>query len=427
MEITNFVAQHYHNMPYNCHFFACFFLLLFTSCHNKHFPGREEEPKGDSETLPKQCFYLSANIPEEVIAGNGEGAISIGIYRPKECTGADATCSLLVSEGYGVVTNVTEAVFGKEDISADAHIIYNADAINAGESVKIRVSIESVAECGPAYADIALLRPEDEPQRIKGMYRMDGKCFEVTAEIKSAGNTSHYSLSGDGFNLEFDVNGNDIFVSSSEDVEDIASAREKLLLAEGFAHNIYYMSSTITESEKRYNLALCRRGNPTIEYFLAGECEWEDTGNYEFEDGWFLPIIAVNAQLLDPAEHRWPVWMQRNKYKDGLLRVIDPYRGECPLSLVNSAEAGSVMIINATDATAVVVPEQNSAFSCPDIFDFTVRTGTSADSPGFVEADGTIVLPVPLRNFDGNGKEIPYGVSAGKLRRAAFVSQASEP
>lgn len=414
-------------MPYYCYFFACISLLLFTSCNNKHIPGREDEPGGDSQTISEQCFYLSSTIPQEVIASEENGKITIGILRPGECVGAETVCTPLVSGTPGVVTSVGNAVFGKEDISAEAYIIYNALSVDAGKSVKLRVTVQPAADCGPAYADITLLRPTAEAQRIKGMYRMDGKCFEVTAEIKSAGNTCHYSLNGDGFNLEFDVNGNDIFVSSSEDVEDIASAREKLLLAEGFAHNIYYMSSTITESEKRYNLALCRQGSPTIEYFIAGECEWEDTGVYEFEDGWFLPIIAVNAQLLDPAEHRWPVWMQRNKYKDGLLRVIDPYRGECPLSLVNSADAGSVMIIDATDAAAVVVPEQISAFECPDIFDFTVRTGTSADKPGYMEADGTIVLPLPLRNFDSNGKEVPYGVSSGKIRRSAFVSRASEP
>jgi len=109
-------------------------------------------------------------------------------------------------------------------------------------------------------------------------------------------------------------------------------------------------------------------GKATIDYLLLADTgEWADIGEVTFTDAWVLPVVTFKAIKYNPAAHPWRVWMQRNTSAPGIYRIIDLYRGQCPLADANAATAGDIIILDATDAKAVKLGPSPTAFFNPDI------------------------------------------------------------
>lgn len=129
-------------------------------------------------------------------------------------------------------------------------------------------------------------------------------------------------------------------------------------------------------------------GCACIDYIVIDDGEWEDCPGAVFTDAWVLPVVTFKAVKYVPAcDYPWKVWLQRSRTRRGMYRIIDLYRGSCPLSAANTATAGDVLTIDARDPEAVVFGPSESAFANPDLPTFVVG-GAGRMSDGVITIYG---------------------------------------
>ncbi len=72
--------------------------------------------------------------------------------------------------------------------------------------------------------------------------------------------------------------------------------------------------------------------------------DWTSLGNAEFQDPWVVPAFGV-----DPAEYTWEVELQQNKKDENVYRLVDPYKGNCPVAEINESSKAGYIIFNVSD------------------------------------------------------------------------------
>lgn len=259
------------------------------------------------------------------------------------------------------------------------------EAGSATMPLKIDYSNDALA---PNAADIITVRADEVSHRVT-IRRSAGEKSTATytrsfihTPVSVTIDDGTYIVEGPGISRRISLVDGTPYVHGGDGITDISDARNLVAQSNTLVPYVYSTPSTYDKAEGRFNLAVADSDlAPTIEYLsLDSDSEWADCGTSTFIDRWALPIISINAALLDPDKHPWRVWAQQSKAHPGIYRIIDPYRGDSPLALYNDAPAGTIMTIDATNPEKVSIHPANTLFTNPGLAPVTVggtgRTGS---------------------------------------------------
>lgn len=88
---------------------------------------------------------------------------------------------------------------------------------------------------------------------------------------------------------------------------------------------------------------------------------WTSLGNATLQDGWVLPAFGIDQM----AEENWyEVELQQNDADKSLYRLVDPYRGNCPVVSYNTSTAKhGYIVFDISDPEHVVFMESEAGFA----------------------------------------------------------------
>lgn len=404
-------------------------MLLMCGCadHPAVRPDPEPEPPAPVHTV------AFATPGADRLLGDADAAavtVGIDIVRTPAATAPAAVYALAVDATPGFVASCPSEV-AMEAAQGHARIALTVDAgaVGPGESRRVVLAFASgtpVTEGAPASAVYTFSRPAAPTQTVAATYRLRGRSVPVQVEVAAHDNTYYYIVRADGFERRIAHTDAGVHLDAGADADgipycdmaDVADADPRI-------HPALAMRSNCTEGERRYNLAVARRTEggaieADVEYLCLDDAGWADCGSCTFTDGWFLPVVWYQAQYFDPATHPWQVWMQRSTSTPGIYRVIDLYRGGCPLAPANSSQPGTALIIDARNSAGVVIDAQSAGFANPDIFPDGAVIASGAGATFDPQEDGFVIsVPEPLRMVDGvlapNKRALPsiFAVGAG--------------
>lgn len=399
--------------------------LLLAACSEQ--PAQRPEPEPEAKPLPTAWF--SPTNPTSVMAENAaQSTIHLTVVR---ATGqdADARSFDISARGENMPVTASAAVFAASQQSTNIEVRFDASTLAPGQSCKSSLTICNTAPCDtlPQTWCITVSRPEAAPTTVSGTYIHDFQKYDVTITELSGNGNKLLHIIGDGFERLIEADGANARLRGGiagkvggKTICEAADARQIVSAAGFFADYIYYTDSSVSDNGKRYNLVACYDAETQpvccIDYLLINDDNTQADSYIQatMTDGWFLPAVSINAQIFNPAEHQWPVWLQQCGNKQ-IFRITDPYRATaCVLTQANMAPAGSELLIDARDPDFVTVEVQPACFYNPDIHashpyiaDFGALYGkTEARTRGYagtyVEADGcaTIMLPCPVSGLD---------------------------
>ena len=90
---------------------------------------------------------------------------------------------------------------------------------------------------------------------------------------------------------------------------------------------------------------------------------WSDAGIALFQDGWLLPVFDIDQ--LD-YKNWYPVEIQVSDENDALYRLVDPYRGLCPIADKNESNKTGYIVFDISDPDHVVFEAVEAGFANAD-------------------------------------------------------------
>lgn len=88
---------------------------------------------------------------------------------------------------------------------------------------------------------------------------------------------------------------------------------------------------------------------------------WEDWGEAKFQDGWLLPCFGIDQTL---AENQYMVKMQKSTENPGWFRLVNPYKGNCPIAEYNESEKDGFITFDVSDPDHVYfLPDDPAGFA----------------------------------------------------------------
>lgn len=327
-------------------------LLVYACSSNPAHRPEPDEPEVQNFTLsfaPYTIFHLSI--------GGISTSISITTLRENGTEAPRQSTAIAVTALKGEVKAPDELIFEAGETQKSFTIDYRCPALALGQSDIIGISIGELSAKITIEHTLASSR--------KALYVKNFESSEVN--LTTDGDT--YIIESPELRRTIAMRGGLPYVHSGSGVIDISDAYTQLAQTTAWVPYAFSAKSSYDTTEQRLNLVVLADGAdvPTTEYlFLSSSNEWETLASATFIDPWVLPRVSLNAELLDPAAHPWPVWLQQSKTEPSSYRIIDPYRGNCPLSLYNDAPAGATLSFAISD-DKVTFAQNTSLFTNPDI------------------------------------------------------------
>lgn len=315
------------------------------------------EPEPVSHTIS-----FAPTSTNQIFTPGDRASASLTLIRENPASAPDEIVDIKASARKGSVSAPESVDFKAGLAEISFSIEYYGPSLSAGDTDFISIS------AGKINKEIIVTRVAGESSKATYIRNFE----RLPVSVTRAGDT--YIVSGDDFNRTISLADNTPHIISDGDFCDITDARNRLIAAQSWVPYIYNAASTYDSGEGRFNIIVADNNlTPSIEYLITqSDSEWVDCGITTFTDPWVLPVVSLNAELLDPDRHPWRVWLQQSTTKPGMYRVIDLYRGDCPLMMYNDAPAGTVLLIDATDPDAVTIAPDSNQFSNPDIAPITV-------------------------------------------------------
>lgn len=87
---------------------------------------------------------------------------------------------------------------------------------------------------------------------------------------------------------------------------------------------------------------------------------WKSVGNATLYDPWLLPCFGI---LEDAAENGYAVELQQNEETPSLYRLVNPYKGECPVAQYNTCTKNGYIEFDIADPEHVWFPGTEAGFA----------------------------------------------------------------
>lgn len=304
----------------------------------------------EPEPIDRSISFSESSVGQYFVS-DGKAAVTLGLVR-RNAAGAQALEVFLSARAdKGRVELPASVTFGPDKPAVGFVLEYYCPSLAPGESDNVYVM------AGELSCSFTVKRAE--AQTYSAVYVRDFQRFDV--EVSEADGS--YIVTGEGVSRTVSmVDGRPYTCGGG--MMDITEARKMLEPQTDWLPYAYLTPSTYDSAERRFNLVVADDSfTPSIEYLLLeADTDWRDCGEAMYYDRWILPGVSLNGVLFDPAEHPWRVWLQESLTTPGLYRVIDPYRGACPLALYNAAPAGSIMTVEHGS-----VAPTTDLFSNPDL------------------------------------------------------------
>lgn len=227
----------------------------------------------------------------------------------------------------------------------------------------------------PEQPDRPATPPDVEPTHTTAIYVHNFDSTRVDIDIYEAEGEYFYAVKGAGFERYITV-GADKTVTTADagGIQSFATAAEEQKQLGLWPDPILSTEGSISDAGSMISFGYVDSGGKAnIDYLILYDTsEWVDTSLAIFTDAWVLPFITFKAVKYPPADNPWRVWMQRSTTTPGIYRIIDLYRGACPLADANATHAGDIITIDATNPSDVVLGPSSTAFVCPGIEPVTV-------------------------------------------------------
>lgn len=326
--------------------------LLAAACTGDP-PERPSLP--EPEPVDRSISFSESSERQYYVA-DGKATVTLGLVR-RNAAGAQALeVSLSARADKGRVELPASVTFAADEPAVGFVLEYYCPSLAPGESDNVYVM---AGELACSFTVKRAVAQAYSAVYVRGFRRFDVEVSEVDGS---------YVVSGDGLSRTVSmVDGRPYACGGG--MMDITEARKMLEPQTDWLPYAYLTPSTYDSAERRFNLVVADESfTPSIEYLLLdADTAWRDCGEAMYYDRWILPVVSLNGVHFDPAEHPWRVWLQESQATPGLYRIIDPYRGACPLALYNAAPVGSIMTIE----NGSVAPT-TSLFSNPDLAPITI-------------------------------------------------------
>lgn len=356
-------------------------------------PGTGTDPSGPSEnnpaTMPEPCFSPD-NITE--IATDAEDLeIHIILYREAGYKTAAQTYALELTDGRDFAELDHEATFAQGAKTATA-------ALRVAPSKMGRDMRRAVVKISKYDKSLTLTftRRSGGWTVSSPLLFFDGTTFKaMTTETRTYSGTTEWRITGNEFVRQFCIKDGDVSVTPVGDVVDSKAYGQTELYpaaaSESFHTEAYTVLNVCHVSADGLSAPMCeyffQLPEDGVRYAVANIC-----------DGWLLPVLAINSQMLSPAEN---IWQAPAKIDRQNLTIYGPYHSTSPLSTLNAAPLSSAWHIGLNDTKAIIAP-QDAGFANNLVFNFNLLIAAE----GTVK-DRTITFTTPLHNCNPDGTYHP--------------------
>lgn len=90
---------------------------------------------------------------------------------------------------------------------------------------------------------------------------------------------------------------------------------------------------------------------------------WTSVGNATFVDGWVIPAVGD----VDQFEFEYEVPLQQNNENKNLFRLVDPYKGNCPVADLNASTKTGYIMFDLSDPDHVIFSVVDAGFANADL------------------------------------------------------------
>lgn len=364
--------------------------MLVYSCSKEelHVPDRPgAEP--EQPVLPEirdNIDFSDTNISELNVDDN-DGVIYIILYREISGNAAPRSCRLTLAEGSDFASVDGIAEFAEGSGTAKAALRYRPSRMGTQR----RTAKIVLDESGKSWS-VAFTKSDAEWADGGTMLMFDGDGFcEFDAKYRRDGDRTGWILSRGNIERRFSV--------AKGSVEVVAG--ESILPASAYGQSDLWPATGVESyfSDDFIALNVCGFDNgvpaiPHTEYFFR------IPGSYATAticDGWLLPVLAIDAKLLDPRENQWKAPARIEK--DGCVTVFGPYHNGSPVHRVNGAALSAAWRIDISGTRADIAP-QFSGFKNTDVFDFDFMITATGS---FNVTTSELFFPQPLHNCNESG------------------------
>lgn len=348
-------------------------------------PGVEKPSPWTPEGYPEVDF-ATGNTAEYRTDG-ADGAIYIILYREANSSALPYSCALSLTEGSNFADIDRQADFARGGSTAEAVLRFSPSKMGAQR----RTATVKLTEEGKSLS-IVFIKTDAQWSDAEYMLMFDGLEFRhVEARHRKAGDKTDWLISGNGLERRFTVEKGVTAVSTAGGVAE-ASVYGKADLWPAVGVPCYFSDDFIA-----LNICDISDGNagfPHTEYYFR------KSGRYAIAticDGWLLPVLAIDAKLLEPTENKWnaPARIEPDKN----LTIFSPYHHLSPVHKVNGAPLSATWIISLNDTRASLEP-QFSGFSNKDVFDFEFTIAAEGHCEGGLSK---ITFEKPRHNCSPDG------------------------
>ena len=91
---------------------------------------------------------------------------------------------------------------------------------------------------------------------------------------------------------------------------------------------------------------------------------WTSLGNATLQDGWVLPRFGIDQR---DAKNWYEVELQQNDENPNLYRLVDPYKGNCPVKDKNTSKTTGYIQFNVSNPDFVTFDEVDAGFVCGSV------------------------------------------------------------
>ncbi len=342
----------------------CFCCLFLASCQkdSPQSPGHERPEKPEQTTILR---VKNGHICIETPSKQGTGFIEI------ERISADdkaVDIEITVEQEFTVV-EMADMSFPEGAEDAEIPFFYNLDSGNGKKATAKAHMLYGHTEMS-ADIEITFIGQSDDKawENIgTGTYRSGSETEEIVIFRQEIGHTTHYRLVGEGFerSLQIDRKSGRITVAEGAagfaGLEKVYDSYLYLSAEQKAAKPAGSVTSDFDDVNGRLNLSVCYTdgdGNyhPRVDNIKMPGFEdklWQNVADGLFYDGWFTGVISLEARPpLNPEEYPWAVETEMSTEQNPLhpaVRIVNPYRGACPLAEYNSAGGTQFLVFKEGD------------------------------------------------------------------------------
>lgn len=348
-------------------------------------PGVENPAPSTPDGYPEVDF-AAGNATEHRTDG-ADGEIHIILYRKASNRSLPYACALSLTEGSDFASIDRQADFARGSSTAEAVLRFSPSKMGAQR----RAATVKLTEEGKSLS-IVFIKTDTQWSQAEVMLMFDGREFKrVEARYRKEGDKTDWLISREGVERRFTVDKGIPSVSATGSVAE-ASVYGKAELWPAVGVPCYYSDEFIA-----LNVCAIAEGKaefPHTEYFFRQAGQYATA---KICDGWLLPVLAIDAKLLDPASNMWSAPARIEP--DGSLTVFSPYHHLSPVHIVNGAPLSATWHISLNGAEASLKP-QFSGFSNKDVFDFDFTIAAEGRCEGDMSK---IVFDRPMHNCNADG------------------------